>query len=82
MKKKKKYHHGGYTNSMTRHERGCDCVIHEDRNAIANLPQEVMMMQYPHVEYGAFVTMDDSIRYSDRQMREDRKGMRKNNEKY
>lgn len=79
--KKKKYHHG-YTNSNMRHERSCDCVIHEDRKAIANLPQEVIMMQYPHIEYGAFVTMDDSIRYSDKQMRQDRKGMRTNNEKY
>lgn len=79
--KKKKYHHGTKA-SHTRHERSCDCVIHEDRNAIANLPQEVIMMQYPHIEYGAFVTMDDSIRYSDKQMRQDRKGMRTNNEKY
>lgn len=52
-----------------RHEEMRDAgMIHEDRNAIANLPQEVMIKHYP--SSGAYMPepLDDTIRGIDRQM--------------
>jgi len=43
-------------------------MIHEDHNAVANLPQEVKMMYYP--KEGGYLpeNLDDTIRGVDRQM--------------
>ncbi len=53
-------------------------MIQEDRNAIANLPQEVKMTMYPKPNDYLPETIDDSIRGIDEQMGADNEGRRKN----
>lgn len=43
----------------------------------ANLPQEVIMREYPMAEYADFPYLDDTIRGIDNRQREDKGGMRK-----
>lgn len=52
-------------------------MIHEDRNAIANLPQEVIMKQYPRAHYEENYDLDDTMRGVDVQMRDDSKRKKK-----
>ena len=53
-------------------------MIHEDRAAVANLPQGVMMKSYPN-SYGRnpYPELDDTITGIDRQVGQDEAGMRK-----
>jgi len=52
-------------------------MIEEDRNAIANLPQEVMIKAYqPADDYGVY-NLDDTIRSVDHQRKEDAKHKKK-----
>jgi hypothetical protein len=43
-------------------------MIHEDRSAIANMPQTETMKPYPRSEYGLNGDYDDTIRGIDRQI--------------
>ncbi len=52
-------------------------MIHEDRHAIANLPQEVMMKPYPRFRYGLDPFLDDTINGVDDQMYADDKQMKR-----
>jgi hypothetical protein len=61
-------------------DRMAEGMISEDRNAIANLPQEVIMKEYPRVDYAANYDLNDNIRGVDAQMYEDSK--RKKNGPY
>ncbi len=66
----KRYHEGNYEGmSGRRKQEMSDAgMIHEDRNAIANLPQEVMIKHYP--ETGPYMPepLDDTIRGIDKQI--------------
>lgn len=59
-------------------------MIREDRNAVANMPQNVIMKDWPQASYGEKSYLDDTIRGIDSQMFDDTSEMRKNkkNEKY
>lgn len=53
-------------------------MIHEDHSAIANLPQMVMIKEYPRPhDYEPEVYLDDSSRGIDRQRSEDYHKMKK-----
>lgn len=52
-------------------ERGDGEMIHEDRGAIANLPQNVMMKPYPKLNDYMPGDIDDGIRGIDMQMMDD-----------
>lgn len=56
-----------------RQEMEAGSMIHEDKNAIANLPQNVMIKEYPKVDYEKFHLVD-TIAVADRQMKDDVKG--------
>lgn len=45
-------------------------MIHEDHNAMANLPQEVKMAYWPKAEYSTY-DLDDTIRGIDKQQSAD-----------
>jgi hypothetical protein len=60
-------------------------MIREDRNATANLPQNVIMKDYyKGNNYGYEVGLDDTVSGVDRQMKEDARGMKRSEypEKY
>lgn len=59
-----------------REERRDGDMIHEDHSAIANLPREVMMKEYPRVLFDNY-RVGDTIRDIDEQMDEDTRGMRR-----
>lgn len=62
----KRYHsHATYT---SRDERMDGSMIHEDRSAIANLPQNVIMKYYPGMPGQTPEVYDDSMHGIDRQM--------------
>lgn len=46
-------------------------MISEDKNATANLPQNVIMKEYPKLNY-EYSDLDDSIKTIDAQIKEDR----------
>jgi hypothetical protein len=46
-------------------------MLHEDHNAIANLPQNVMMKPYPRVRFAMDDDLNDDIRIVDYQMNAD-----------
>ena len=48
-------------------------MLHEDRNAIANMPQNVIMKMYPKYHFAMDENLNDDIRGIDNQMREDSK---------
>lgn len=52
-------------------------TIHEDRNAVANLPQRVMYEYYPKNEYN-YYDLNDDIRGIDVQMNDDVRQSRRN----
>lgn len=56
-----------------------DGMIKEDRSAIANLPQQVIMKQYPESPYGNDYGLNDNIRGIDVQMSEDKVKPKKGN---
>lgn len=51
-------------------------MISEDRSAVANLPQNVVMKEYPPVDYDSY-NLNDDIRGVDVQMRDDLRGAKK-----
>lgn len=52
-------------------------MIHEDKSAIANLPQNVMIKPYPNPNDYAVYGLDDTIRSVDHQMKADSKDKKK-----
>lgn len=52
-------------------------MIHEDRHAMANLPQEVMIKEYPRSRYSLDPFLDDTINGVDNQMYADDSKMKK-----
>ncbi len=48
-------------------------MLSEDPRAIANMPQEVIMKQYPKVDYASYEGLNDTINMVDFQMRQDSK---------
>lgn len=80
---KKRYHHSSneyYAGHDGRrmqemHDAG---MISEDHSAIANLPQEVKMEEYPKAYDYLPEMIDDSIRGIDEQMKADNEGRKKN----
>ncbi len=52
-------------------------MISEDHNAMANLPQQVMMKYYPKPGFGLDPELDDTIRGIDRQQSADHSGMKR-----
>lgn len=72
----------GYEMRMKR-EMSDSRMISEDRSAIANLPQEVMIKAYPAEPYGTYPDLNDTQSGVDRQISQD-SGKRKTSadEKY
>ena len=68
----KKY---GKKNSAAR-DRKIPAIVREDMSKHANLPTDVMMMDYPYCE-SVPQRLDDSINYSDKQQRAGVSGVRK-----
>lgn len=50
-------------------------ILNENRHKHANLPQNVIMGEYPMAEYADFPYLDDTIRGIDNRMYEDKRGM-------
>jgi hypothetical protein len=69
----KRYHEGNYEGMMGRRKQEMEDggMIREDKSAIANLPQEVMMKPYPKTGPYMPEMIDDTIRGVDKQMDED-----------
>lgn len=63
-------HSGHYEgmNERRRQEMEDAGMIHEDKSAIANLPQHVMIKPYPKVDHYNPEGLDDTIRGIDHQM--------------
>lgn len=73
MAKKRYYSSGAYEGMESRRaqETADGGMIKEDRSAIANLPQNVMIKAYPKVDpYGVY-HLNDTIKGVDRQMSDD-----------
>ncbi len=77
----KRYHNGNgngmksrdlYSGKTSRREieSGDASMIHEDRSAIANLPQNVIMKAYPACAYDSY-NLNDDIKGIDVQVRDD-----------
>ena len=90
----KRYHNGNGMKSMESRdlysgktsrreiESGDASMIHEDRSAIANLPQNVIMKAYPACAYDSY-NLNDDIKGIDTQMRDDvMGGKRKSGQPY
>ena len=56
-------------------------MLSDDRSAIANLPQNVMMKPYPRCPYGVESRLDDSISGIDRQIGADDSAARRGRSK-
>lgn len=52
-------------------------IIKEDKHAVANLPQEVIMKPFPRMKYGLDPYLDDTISGIDSQQYADEKQMHK-----
>lgn len=84
----RKRFHGSYegVDERRRQEHADSMMISEDKGAVANLPQQVVMREWPSVGYTGFEGLDDTIRGVDQQMNDDARGGRKktgsNPEKY
>ena len=68
--------YAGYR-GRTVQEHGDYMMLHEDRSAIANMPQNVMMKMYPKVNYSMDEGLNDDIRGIDYQMNQDGKRQKK-----
>lgn len=79
MAKKRYYNEGMYSGmSAARAQEARDAsMLNEDRSAIANMPQNVIMREYPRVDYSMGEGLNDDIRGIDRQMKADSKGKKK-----
>lgn len=68
---KKRFHSEGYYagyDPRRRLEHEDFMMIHEDRNAMANLPQQVMIKAYPKIHGYTPENLDDTVRGVDEQM--------------
>jgi len=76
---KKRYYDESYAgrDERRRQEYEDSMMIKEDRGAIANLPKEVMMKEYPRVGYGMGEYLDDTARGIDRQISDDNREKKK-----
>jgi hypothetical protein len=72
----KRYSDGMYAGADARRaqERQDAGMLSEDHSAIANMPQGVIMREYPKEMYASYPNLDDTIRGVDHQMRDDMKG--------
>ena len=88
MAKKKKFHDSRLKEAMGReHYAGKDerreqerkdfMMISEDHSSMANLPQQVMMKEYPKFMYGLDPDLDDTVRGIDKQMYDDMNQMKR-----
>jgi hypothetical protein len=71
MAKHKKRHYGSMKDDAEARIMRDGDLIHEDRNAMANLPQEVIMKPYKKPDYTDFDNLDDTITGIDRQIDSD-----------
>ena len=62
-----------------KHEMADWGMIHEDRTAVANVPQEVMYHSYPKDRFDLDGDLDDTLRGIDEQMGEDHSQMMRYN---
>jgi hypothetical protein len=74
--KSRRYEDGFYEGpeGRERQEYEDSMMIREDRYAIANLPQQVMIKPYPRRDYEVNYGLDDTIRVVDNQMSDDVRG--------
>lgn len=72
----RKRFHGMYegVDERRRQEHADSMMIKEDRSSVANLPQQVVMRDWPKVDYTGFEGLDDTIRGVDQQMNDDARG--------
>lgn len=70
---KKRYYSDAYAgyDDRRRQELEDSMMIKEDRSKIANLPQEVMIKEYPQSPYYAQPKLNDTVRGVDRQLSDD-----------
>lgn len=76
----KKKFHGSYEGMSERRsqEMQDSAMIHEDRSAVANMPQNVIYKAYPKPSYGmADSGLNDTISGIDKQMSQDESGAKK-----
>jgi chromosome condensin MukBEF complex kleisin-like MukF subunit len=80
MAKKRFYDNEYYAGAEARRaqERKDGEMISEDHNAISNMPQNVVMREYPKTHDYLPEMIDDSLRGIDKQIRSDDEGKRKN----
>lgn len=69
-------HHNEAGHHIAEEHRRVPCCVYEDMGKTANLPTDVMMMDYPNFP-SVPQRLDDSINYIDRQMDKGVKGMTK-----
>jgi len=82
--KKRHYNQGAYegADSRRKQEREDGGMISEDRSAIANMPQGVIMKAYPSMyESEVFPHLNDTISGVDKQIHEDEGGMKRHRSK-
>jgi hypothetical protein len=77
---KRKVSEGYYAGAEARHKQESEdgSMIREDKSAIANLPQNVMIKMYPKPDMALPEDLDDTIRGVDEQMRGDDSKRREN----
>lgn len=81
----KKYHgrskmYTGYDNGRSMEKRDSG-MLSEDRSAVANLPQDVIVKQYPRCPYGLDSYLDDTMSGIDKQIGSDDGAARRNRSK-
>ncbi len=79
MMAKKRFYDGDYSGleSSRREEKRDSEMIHEDHNAFANLPQQVMIKAWPKAGHYADYNLDDEISGINKQMDEDGSGLKR-----
>lgn len=77
---KKKFHGMYEGSSERRHQEMKDAgMIHEDKSAVANMPQGVMYKSWPKSNVGLDSRLDDTISGIDRQMNMDDSAAKRHN---
>jgi len=74
---KKKFYDDYYATMDSRKRRELEdaSMLHEDRSAIANMPQQVKMVEYPKANYYRSDSLEDTVRGVDNQMDGDGRDM-------